>query len=110
MDPAATLRRSRKNAGLTQRELAEQAGVAQSVVAKIESGRSTPRVDTFDRLLRAAKHRLEASPTSEVDPQDWAQVLDNRQLSYAERLAKLTAYGRFHTKLRDAGAKARRAR
>lgn len=110
MDPATTLRRSRKHAGLTQRELAQRAGVPQSVIAKIESGRSTPRVDTLDRLLRAAGHRLEASPRSEVDAQDWAQVLDNRRLSPAQRLDKLAAYARFHRKLRRGGAKSRRER
>jgi transcriptional regulator with XRE-family HTH domain len=110
MDAARALKRGRKEAGLTQRQLAERAGVPQSVIAKIESGRSTPRVDTFDRLLRAAGQRLEFHPAAEVDPQDWAQVLDNRALTPAQRLQKLTAYGRFHTRLRRAREKARRER
>ena len=53
MDVAKTLRDARTAAGLTQRQLAAKAGVPQSTVARIERGQMTPRVDTFDRLLRA---------------------------------------------------------
>jgi transcriptional regulator with XRE-family HTH domain len=59
MDAARVLRQARRRAGLTQRELSARAGVAQSVVGRIETGAVIPRVDTLDRLLAAAGHGLE---------------------------------------------------
>jgi transcriptional regulator with XRE-family HTH domain len=56
---ARMLRYARRRAGLTQRELAERAGVAQPTVARIESGAVIPRVDTLDHLLRACGHMLD---------------------------------------------------
>lgn len=47
---------------MTQRELADKAGVAQPSVARIESGTVIPRVDTLDRLLRACGETLKAAP------------------------------------------------
>lgn len=54
------LRWARRKARLTQRELAERAGVAQPTVARIESGAVAPRVDTLNTLLRACGYTLEA--------------------------------------------------
>ncbi|MGH2653062.1 MAG: helix-turn-helix domain-containing protein [Actinomycetota bacterium] len=62
MDAARVLRQARRRAGLTQRELAARAGVAQSVVGRIETGAVIPRVDTLDRLLAAAGQGLESTP------------------------------------------------
>ena len=62
MDTARVLRQARRRAGLTQRQLADRAGVPQSRIGKIESGVVVPRVDTFDRLLEACGETLEAVP------------------------------------------------
>jgi predicted transcriptional regulator len=56
------LRQARKRAGLTQRDLAIRAGVAQPVVARIESRGVVPRLDTLDRLLSACGEGLESGP------------------------------------------------
>ncbi len=56
------LRTARRRAGLSQRALAERAGVPQPSVARIESGASIPRADTLQRLLRAADQELEVEP------------------------------------------------
>ena len=48
----STLKRLRKEAGLTQRELAELAGVSQAHIAKIERGRVDPRLSTVNKLLQ----------------------------------------------------------
>lgn len=59
MNTATSLRNSRRAAGLSQRELARRAGVAQPAIARIESGGVVPRVDTLEHLLRACGHTLE---------------------------------------------------
>ena len=53
---------ARRCAGISQRELAERSGVPQPAVARIETGRSVPRANTLDRLLRACGVRLELVP------------------------------------------------
>jgi transcriptional regulator with XRE-family HTH domain len=60
MDTALTLRRARRRADLTQRELAALTGVAQPTVARIERGHENPRVETIEKLLRACGWRLDA--------------------------------------------------
>jgi transcriptional regulator with XRE-family HTH domain len=59
MDVGRTLRHARRRARLTQRALAEAAGVPQSTVARIESGTHVPRVDTFERLLETCGMDIE---------------------------------------------------
>jgi len=54
-----TLRHARRRARLTQRQLAEKAGVPQSTVARIERGAHMPRVDTFTHLLQTCGMDLE---------------------------------------------------
>jgi transcriptional regulator with XRE-family HTH domain len=47
------LRRLRKDAGLTGKELAQRAGVTQSTVSQIETGKLLPVPETVDRLVDA---------------------------------------------------------
>jgi len=55
MTTAATLlRQARTHAGLSQRALARRAGTAQSVIARIEKGQTSPTWETLERLLAAA--------------------------------------------------------
>jgi predicted nucleotidyltransferase/DNA-binding XRE family transcriptional regulator len=53
------LRDARERAGLTQRELADRAGVAQSVISMYESGRRQPSLPTLMALLRGAGFELD---------------------------------------------------
>ena len=46
------LERMRRDAGLTQGELAELLGVDRSTVAKWETGKSTPRLPTLVEMAR----------------------------------------------------------
>lgn len=62
MEASQALRHARQAAGLSQRDLAVRAGVAQPAIARIESGAVVPRVDTMDRLLRACGRALEVGP------------------------------------------------
>jgi transcriptional regulator with XRE-family HTH domain len=69
MEPAGIIRRVRRAARLTQRELAARSGIDQATIARIERGLITPRVDTFVSLLEAAGYELEAihRPVPDVD-------------------------------------------
>lgn len=53
MKASDLLRRARQAAGVTQAQLAERLGTAQSVVARWESGSRSPSFDTIIRALRA---------------------------------------------------------
>lgn len=56
---ADVLRRARRAAGLSQRELARRAGTSSATVSQYESGHKEPRLDTLARLLDTCGHRLE---------------------------------------------------
>ena len=45
------LKRARKEKGLSQRELAELSGVIQPVIARMESGVTSPQLDTVLKVL-----------------------------------------------------------
>ena len=62
-DAASILRNARQRAGLSQRELASRAGTAQSVVARIELGQTSPTWDTLARLVSAAGFDLDVDIT-----------------------------------------------
>ena len=57
-----SVRYARRRAGLTQRALAEAAGIPQPAIARIERGAVTPRTDTVLRLLHATGFTLEVAP------------------------------------------------
>ncbi len=59
MDIGQQIAEARERAGLTQTQLAERAGTAQSAISAYEAGRKVPSADTFVRLLAAAGARLE---------------------------------------------------
>ena len=58
---AKILREARVRAGLTQRQLAERAQTAQSVVARIETGVTSPSWETLSRLVEVAGFALHAT-------------------------------------------------
>lgn len=62
MDARDAVRYARRRAGLTQRGLADKAGVPQPAIARIERGSVTPRLDTMLNLMEAAGFTLEVSP------------------------------------------------
>ncbi|MEA2433283.1 MAG: hypothetical protein QOG54_740 [Actinomycetota bacterium] len=59
------IRLARNEAGLSQRELARQAGTSQATISAYEAGRKSPTLDTLARIVRAAgldlRINLEAS-------------------------------------------------
>lgn len=58
---ARALIRARVRAGLRQEELAGRMKIRQSVVARLESGRSRPSTQTLERLAAATGTRLRIS-------------------------------------------------
>ena len=84
----ALLQEARRQAGLTQAELARRAGVPQSTVAKIERGRRDPSLSTLERLVRAAglELRIQLAPKDDHDRQLIDLMLD---LTPEERLQSL---------------------
>ncbi|MGH8827749.1 MAG: nucleotidyltransferase domain-containing protein [Jiangellaceae bacterium] len=73
---------ARTRRGLSQRELAQLAGVPQSTVSTIESGRRQPSVLMLERLLDAAGFSLEARLANATRP----SVLLNQRLDDIARV------------------------
>ena len=64
---ARTVITLRELSGLTQREFATQVGMKQSQLARIESGKQTPKLKTLARLAAVAGYEIEVNlvPTQE---------------------------------------------
>jgi transcriptional regulator with XRE-family HTH domain len=82
---------------MTQRALAERAGVPQPTIAAIESGAQDPRFRTLERLVRACGHDLDIWRHG-GEGEDRTLFRANLRLTPAERL-----------RLVDAGASTLRA-
>jgi transcriptional regulator with XRE-family HTH domain len=84
MTTAATLlRQARTRAGLSQRALAQRAGTAQSAIARIESGQTSPTWETLERLLAAADVALR----TELEPR---VVVGSHMLSEVPGILRMT--------------------
>jgi predicted nucleotidyltransferase/DNA-binding XRE family transcriptional regulator len=75
-DAGTMLRRARKQRGLTQRALAERTGVAQTTIARIESGRHQPTLRTLTTLLAGAGFRPRIDLVNNVRP---SQLLERHR-------------------------------
>ena len=116
--PASLLREARARSGLSQRELAARAHTAQSVVARIERGQTSPSVETLSRLLGAAgfTYRPAIAPHLPADPVIEAYKLDidrsllreNLKRSVDARVRALSALSRLAREARRAGKAAAR--
>ncbi len=80
------VREARGRAGLTQRQLSAKSGIPQETIARIERGRSDPRVNTLDRLLEACEFGLEVMPRLGIGI-DRTQIQERLGVSMDERLA-----------------------
>lgn len=59
---ATLLARARDESGLTQSEVARRAGTSRPTLSAYEHGRTSPTMDTAQRVLAATGHELEAVP------------------------------------------------
>lgn len=103
MDASQLVREARLGAGLSQRALARKARTAQSVVARVEMGETSPSWDTLMRLLRAAGHTLRPSlERNAVDKSLLDDVPRILRLTPEERLEEVAAVSRFIAEARRA--------
>jgi len=91
VNAARSLRYARRHARLSQRELADRSGMPQPALARIESGRVTPRLDTMSRLLEACGYAIEIVPSAALDR------------SAIRRLLRLTPRQRLDLAVTEAG-------
>lgn len=97
LQPGRLLARARSRAGLTQRELALRAGTSQSVVARIERGRTDPGAATLERLLAETGFELRVSlhPRRPKPSHMLADVARILRLTPEERLREVGNAARF---------------
>lgn len=81
---AIDLRTVRRESGLTQRQLAERTGLAQSTIARIETGLTSPTLETVERVLSAMDRRLAVVRTRGVDR---SQLIRRLNMSPTQRIA-----------------------
>jgi transcriptional regulator with XRE-family HTH domain len=96
---------ARKQAGLSQAELAQRLDTTQSAVARLESPRSNPRLDTLDRAVAATGQRITVSlePDFGLDETLIASAL---RLEPAERLRSFASSYASARTLNEAAKKA----
>lgn len=91
------VRKARLAAGLSQRELARKARTAQSVVARVEQGETSPTWDTLMRLIRSAGFTLVAHV--EQVPTVERSILDDvpriLRMTPEQRLEEVAQVSRF---------------
>ncbi|HEX9756065.1 MAG TPA: helix-turn-helix transcriptional regulator [Gemmatimonadales bacterium] len=96
-EPTSLLRVARLRAGLSQRQLARRAGTAQSVVARIEGGQTSPSWETLSRLIFATGFEVEARLL--IRPAEGSHMLDDvgriLRLTPEQRLTELRNAARF---------------
>jgi transcriptional regulator with XRE-family HTH domain len=104
MSASQLIRTARREAGLTQADLACRAGMPQSTIARLERPGANPTIAVLERALQAAGASLRLAPISTVDE---SQLAERLALSPAERLA---AFQASHRNLRRLVGGARRVR
>lgn len=93
--------RSRRDAGLTQSELAERLGTTQSAVSRWERGLDEPRLSTLGRIVAACGRRL--GMVVEADDVDRAQIRQQLAMTPEQRLASVVNVSRMLSGARKVG-------
>lgn len=81
------IRQARLAAGLTQRELAERAGKAVSVIGRWERGEVRPSLETVQEIVEAAGLRLDVAIVD--DEHDRGLIAETLRLSPRQRLVRV---------------------
>lgn len=82
---AELIRTARTRRSLSQRALAARAGVPQSTLSRVESGRQQPTVAMLERLVAAAGYRLRAELVNDTRP---SLLLTHRRDAVSNVLAR----------------------
>lgn len=100
MSAWAVLREARALAGLSQRALASRSGIAQSEIARIESGKQEPSFQRLAQLIRSAGFdlKVELAPRDDHDARLIRSML---LLSPEERLDSLEEHHDFFSDVRQ---------
>lgn len=102
MSAGALIRAARIRRGMSQAELAKRARTSQSAVARIERGRTSPTVETLERLAGVLGMTLELSTTPEGSGVDPTLVASALRLSPAGRLRRMTQAARSIERMKAA--------
>jgi y4mF family transcriptional regulator len=62
------LKEQRKRTGLTQADFADRAGVALTVIRKIEQGKGNLQLEKVNHVLAMFGHTLVPTPTKDIEP------------------------------------------
>ena len=101
------IRSARREAGLTQHELARRLRISQPAVAKLERPGANPTVATLDRALRATGRRLMLDAPQWQPSIDESLVRQQQELTPEQRLRGLESMYVEAQKLAAAGARLR---
>jgi len=107
MTPATLLRNARREAGLTQTELARRLGTTQAAVARLERPGANPTFKTLQRVLLATEHQLELEATPRPSSVDETLIASNLRLSPEERLRRFESWHKGMQALRAAAGRSR---
>ena len=86
LGPGWLLAQARRDAGLTQAELARRLGISQPAVAQLERFDSNPRIETLERALRAVGAEL-------VIDASWPEQSTTESTGPARRPGRRTGVG-----------------
>jgi transcriptional regulator with XRE-family HTH domain len=110
--PGHLIEAARRQAGLTQQELAARVGTSQPAIARLESGAINPTIETLTRCAEALglSLRLSLAPVAHPDPvverykQDVDRTLlrENLRRTVDQRLRSLADLQAFGTEVRRA--------
>jgi transcriptional regulator with XRE-family HTH domain len=104
----AIIRQARRDAGLTQQQLARRLGISQAAVAQLERPAANPTIATVERALRATNHRLELRAVPGAHRVDVSLLHEALRLAPAERIAAAARLTRDAEKLAAAAERTRR--
>jgi transcriptional regulator with XRE-family HTH domain len=106
-ESASLLKDARRQAGLTQVELARRLGVSQAAVAKLERPGANPTVETLDDALWETGHRLTLTAPARRPGVDESLIRQQLELSPAERIRQLDRQATEMRALVEAGERSR---
>lgn len=91
MNSGERIRKYRKEAGLTQKELGERLGVSQQHIAQYENGKRIPKIETIDKIAVA----LNVSRNDLLDWKDIPEIADQIISSELVELKEIISEKRF---------------